>query len=443
MRSVFFDRTLPSPVDGRPLPSVDASAPIPEDTIGGVYRVTGKLGSGAMGFVLSAVDEPLDRPVAIKFIHPTLLDPQFRERFQNEARAMARVQHPNVVRIYTFGEHEAAPYFVMEYIEGSTLEDWLGDNPVPDLDVAFRIIEDLCRGVSAIHEASTVHRDLKPSNVLLDARLSPKVADLGLAVLPREDGSSQHEVVGTPAYMAPEVAAALEVDETMHVRADVYSLACVAYELLTGRAPFEGENHVTMLVQHATAPVPPPSTFRPELGPAIDAAMLHALEKEPADRTASVEAFRHALVLGREGAAEPLRILVAEDDDDFRDLLERGLRAEFPDAEVEAVRNGGDAIVAFERARPSVCILDLEMPGLSGIDVTEALRMRDAERAVPIIVLTGSGGPGEWKRLADLGADRFLVKPVVMDDVVVLVRRLLGDRQSLTPSGRIPSARRS
>ncbi len=417
-----------------PVAAPQDSGPAPGTLIGGVYRVLEPLGSGAMGVVLMAQDETLDRRVAIKFIHPDLVDDSARERFIAEARAMARVSHPNVLQIYAFGEHRAAPYFVMEVVEGRTVEDWLLEcGAPPDLDIALSILDGTCLGVAAIHAADTIHRDLKPSNILLDATLRPRVADLGVAVICRHDRPSKPEIVGTPLYMAPEVAFQLELEAPMRARADVYSLGCLAYELLTGRPPFDGDGNIGIMLQHVTTQAPPPSTLRPDLPPEFDQVVLRALAKDPAERTPTVDAFRRELAAARQGTREPVRILVAEDHDDFREALDLTLAAEFPDAEIASFADGESALAAFDQKRPSVAILDLHMPGLDGIELTTRLRARDPESTIPIIILTASGGPEEWKRLAAIGADRFLVKPVVLDDVVALVRRLLQDRTSIRP----------
>ncbi len=400
--------------------------------IGEVYRVVGPLGSGSMGVVFLAHDESLDRRVAIKFIHPTLSGVTFRERFMAEARAMARVNHPNILQIYAFGEHDGAPYFVMEWVQGRTVEQWLTESPSPpDLELALRILDETCQGVSAIHAAHSVHRDIKPSNILLDDEtFRPRVADLGLADLCRDDRPSKPEIVGTPTYMAPEIAFSRETDPALRPRADVYSLACVAYQLFTGRPPFDGTGNMGMLLQHAMNPVTPPSSLRADLPAELDGVILRALAKDPKDRTPTVEAFRRDLLAARLGGREPVRILVAEDDADFREAMNLTLSFEFPEAEIECVEDGQAALEAFERKRPSVTILDLRMPRLDGMELTALLRARDTSATMPIIILTASGGSEEWKRLAALGADRFLVKPVVMDDVISLVRRSLGERSS-------------
>jgi len=173
--------------------------------VGNVYRVRHCLGSGAMGTVLLAHDEVLERDVALKFVREHLLDESFRARFVTEARAMARVSHPNVVQIHAFGEHCGVPYFVMEFVEGTTLDVWLSEHPAPlPMALCGELIDGICDGVSAIHDTHALHRDLKPSNVLVHADLRPRVADLGLALLCSAEKSMPSEVVGTPAYMAPE-----------------------------------------------------------------------------------------------------------------------------------------------------------------------------------------------------------------------------------------------
>lgn len=403
------------------------AVPIPGTLVGDVYRVVRTLGTGSMGVVLLAHDERLERDVAIKLPHSSLLSARFRQRLLEEARAMARVNHPGVVQIHAFGEHEGAPYFVMEWVAGPTLEQWLALQ-LPEPDVGFRILDDVCQGVAAIHAANTVHHDIKPSNVLLDDRLRPRVADLGLAALYRRDEPSAHEIVGTPGYMAPEIVFAKKVDPDLRARADIYSLGCLAYEVFTGRAAFEGTGPVGTLLQHAMRPVDPPSSVRPALPRALDDVVLRAMAKDPGDRTPTVDAFCGELRLAREGAHEPTRILVAEDDEDFREALRLYLALQFPSAEIECVGDGSHALRAAERKAPSVAIVDLRMPGLDGMELTRQLRARHSASQMPIIVLTASGGPEDWARLAALGANRFLIKPVVLDDVVFLVRRVLRER---------------
>lgn len=400
----------------------------PGSWLGAVYCIEGELGSGAMGTVLCAFDRLLRRKVAIKLIHSSLRGPAFRERFMLEARAMALVSHPNVVTIYALGEHNGHPFMVMELVHGQTLEQWLeAERPHPDLDVGLRILNQICLGVSAIHDAGTLHRDLKPSNILLDAQLRARVSDLGLAAELR-DGDLLKDVVGTPGYLAPEIQLDDSSGRGATVQSDIYSLACIAFELLTGSEPYNADDELELLNLHATEPVPLASELRPGLPPAFDQIFLRALAKAPTQRFQSVELFRRALLEAGTDWPEPLRILVAEDDADFRDLLRSALIDEFPGAEVECVTDGRQAIAAFDRKPASVVVVDLQMPELDGLAVTSMLRARGASRHTPIIVVSASGGPNEWRRLAALGADRFFVKPVSFDDVIGAIRRLSRER---------------
>ncbi len=402
-----------------------------ESMIDGNYRVVRPLGRGAMGEVVLAWDERLERNVAIKLIRPRLLDsPALRERFVAEARAMARVNHPNVLQVHAFGDHQGAPYFVMEYVEGQTAEEWLTSQPgvLPNRELALRVIDEACRGAHAIHAAHTVHRDLKPGNILLDKDLRARVADLGVANVLHHAGASHAEIVGTPAYMAPEITLQSNLPGGMAHRADVYALGCIAYELLTGRPPFEAVGDLPLMVKHTTHAPAAPSSLGVGLPASFDAVILGALRKDPAERTPSAEAFRRELAAAAEGTREPVRILVAEDDEDFRDVLGIALTNEFPCAVIECFADGAAALSAFDRMPHSVAIIDLQMPHLDGLELTGLLRARAAAQAMPIIVLTASGGPQEWKRLSAMGADGFLVKPVNLADVATLVRRTMRER---------------
>jgi len=386
-----------------------------------------------MGMVILAHDEILDRPVAIKFVLDRLLDETFRARFVTEARAMARVSHPNVVQIYAFGEHGGCPYFVMEFVDGMTLDAWLAHQNGPlALDQCLQLVSGICAAVSAIHAAQTVHRDLKPSNILIQSDLCPRVADLGLALLGSDQKSSCHEVVGTPAYMAPEVGLGLTVSGDLLARADVYSLGCVAHEIFTGRQPYQSKSGRELILQHARDPVPRVRDVRSDLPEDLDGVIQRALAKDPFERTATAEVFLREIVDACRRDQEPARILVAEDSDDLRDALDVTLKAAFCRADVECVANGYAALEAFDRKRPSITILDFLMPGLDGLQLTRLFRARSASSTIPIIVLTGSGGSREWSEFRAQGADRMLVKPVVLEDVVALVRRVLRERQELS-----------
>jgi hypothetical protein len=273
----------------------------------GRYRLQGRLGQGGMGTVYLAHDPDLDRPVAVKvpsFDGPPERQAEQRRRFLREARAAARVRHPHVCLIYDVGEHEGQPFVVLELVRGGSLADSLRRHGrFDDCRAAVRLLLAAAGGLQAVHAAGLLHRDLKPGNILLDEGGRPLLTDFGLA---RAAGggaalTADGAVLGTPAYMAPEQA--FSTFGPVTARADEYGLGVVLYEVLTGRLPFEGGG-LDVLRQAAHDPPPPPSQFRPDLDPALEAICLRAMARRPEDRFADVAALAAALAawLG-EGAA--------------------------------------------------------------------------------------------------------------------------------------------
>ncbi|HEY3500915.1 MAG TPA: protein kinase [Polyangiaceae bacterium] len=416
---------MTEPAEGAPshLPSAP-ELPARGELIGGTYRVTGMIGSGAMGVVLSAMDEVLGREVAVKLVRSELSHPSFSQRFREEAHAMALVNHPNVVTIHSFGEHHGASYFAMELIDGRSLDRWLHERGGRvGLQAAVHLLDQACRGLSAIHATGAIHRDIKPGNLLIDRESRLRIGDFGLVASYRNQRVPR-EVVGTPGYIAPEVLA-----ESATPKSDLYSLACVAYELLVGQPPFEPQPTAELAAKNGAAVPTRPSHARPDLPAAFDSVLLQALAGDPSLRTPSVELFRRALAEALHDAFEPTRILVVDDDADHREVLESALALEFAGAEIEAVADGAAALAAFDRKPPSVVVSDLQMPDVDGMSLTVKLRAREDAKTVPIIVLTASGGPREWRLLAALGADRFVLKPFHLDDLSGAIRRALTERR--------------
>lgn len=395
--------------------------------IEGQYRVVRPLGVGGMGIVMLARDERLARDVAIKLVRPELLSlADARATFLTEARAMARLVHPNVVGVHAVGELSTIPYIVMEYVPGRALEALLADRGGGPLgvDEAFGVLDQVCRGVSAMHTAGIIHRDLKPANVLVGPAFRVAVADLGIARLVAElreedDGT----VSGTPAYMAPEVRLGAPAAPSLAARADVFSLGVLAYQLLTGRLPY----------LHAKIPgvgkPPSASGLNPCLPAEIDSVLEGALEFLPQERTESVDVFRRALmrVIHELGSSRPAlsRIIVVDDDPYYRDLTRMVLSRGFPGAEIEGVDDGVAALEAVERAAPDLLVSDLDMPRLDGLGLTTALRELPGGRDFPTIISTAVGGPTDWRLLSRLDADGFLGKPFDPTQLVALARAVL------------------
>lgn len=258
------------------------------------YRHAGVLGQGGMGVVHLADDTVLRRTVAVKVISERRWPhPEDRQRFLREARAMAAIEHPNVVRVYSFGEVEGRPYIVMEYVRGESLAARLRRGPLPVRE-ACRIVREIALGLNAAWERRLVHRDVKPSNVLLDSRGRAHVADFGLAesVEPEADtGESASRVAGTPQYMAPEQARGQAAD----FRADLYSLGILLYELLTGLPPFQDTTISGLRRRHAEEPLPSPSSGRFAAPDALVRVLVWMTQKDPEARPRSYRELIEAL----------------------------------------------------------------------------------------------------------------------------------------------------
>jgi eukaryotic-like serine/threonine-protein kinase len=408
--------------------------PVGGTLIGDAYRVVGPLGQGGMGVVVLAVDERLERDVAIKLIRPAYTrNPSARDRFLIEARAMARVRHENVVEIYAFGEFDSTPYFVMEYVPGTNVANWLDDGIIedrlPSIDEALGYLDQVCRGVAAIHASGAVHGDLKPSNLLIGPASRVAVADMGLSRLFDPTGRlGDHPMAGTPAYMAPEFART-DLSRELVQRGDVYALGVIAFEMLSGHQPFAIETTADMLLAHSSGLAPKPSHFRPELTTAFDEALSQALRSDPVERTATADAFRRALLDARESLTSSynaVRILIADDDADFLALASEALQYGFPGARVETALDGEAALRACDREPASLAVIDLDMPGMNGVELTAALR---ANYNMPIVVVTASGGAPDWHLLSSLGADGFLVKPIDPFALVALARKAVDSKK--------------
>lgn len=246
----------------------------------GPYEVLGLIGAGGMGEVWKARDTRLGRLVAIKVIREEVARrPDFRIRFQREARATAALNHPHICTLYDIGEQEGASYLVMEYLEGQTLASRLREGPLPLAQLLRRATE-VSQALAAAHERGIIHRDLKPANLMLTAA-GVKVLDFGLARFagpeePAMDATAAHTILGTPAYMSPEQASGEDLDP----RSDLFSFGCVLYEAATGVRPFRGSSVPEILREVASGHPQPPSSLRPELPAGWDPIVMRALAKE-------------------------------------------------------------------------------------------------------------------------------------------------------------------
>ena len=252
------------------------------------YRLVRLLGEGGMGRVYLAEDEVLGRRAAVKVMPARRVDSEdARARFLREARLLASVEHPNVVRVYAFGEAEGQPYLVMEYVEGESLADRLRRERRLGQPEALRIARAVTEALAAAWESGVVHRDVKPSNILVDRKGHVRVADFGLAK-PTVDSADptltrEGAIVGSPAYMSPEQGRGLPVD----FRTDVYSLGVVLYEALAGARPFQGATPVDIVAKHLFADLPSLAAKRPDLSAEVVDLVEWMTRKDPAQRPAS------------------------------------------------------------------------------------------------------------------------------------------------------------
>ncbi|MBX3162826.1 MAG: serine/threonine protein kinase, partial [Deltaproteobacteria bacterium] len=253
------------------------------------YRLREPLGTGGMGTVWAAHDPELDREIALKVLHDELLGRAGQERLRDEARAIARVQHPNVVAVFDVGEHGGRTYYTMELVRGRSVKEWLAA-PRTWREVQ-RVFAGAARGLAAIHAAGLVHRDIKPGNLLLGDDGRARVADLGLAIVeasPGDAGDAAHVHAGTPAYMAPEQLRGAAGD----ARADQFAFGVALWEALHGARPFPGETNERRLAQIERGPPPEPPRAVPRW---LDAVVRRTLAHEPGDRFADTAELARAL----------------------------------------------------------------------------------------------------------------------------------------------------
>lgn len=264
----------------------------PGNTLGN-YQIVEKIGAGGMGAVYKAYQPGLGRFVAIKVLPPqTAGDPAFGERFAQEARAVGKLRHPNIVTAFDFTQQDDIAYLVSDYIDGGTLADQLG-TPLP-LDYAMGILGPIAAALDYAHARGIVHRDIKPQNVLLTREGTPVLTDFGLAKIvgPGSGMTQAGSLMGTADYMAPELAGGAEAAGPA---ADQYALGIIAFQLLVGRHPFPSDNPLSALMAHVHKPVPLPSQLGVVLPPGAEAALLRALAKKPEDRFARTGDFVRAL----------------------------------------------------------------------------------------------------------------------------------------------------
>jgi serine/threonine-protein kinase len=264
---------------------------VAENTVvDGRYRILRRLGAGGMAEVWCAEDTQLDRKVALKILQPRFAqDNEFVERFRREASSAAGLQHPNVVNVYDRGEFDGTYYIAMEYVEGASLRDLI--NQGMSVEAAVGVVRQILAAARFAHANGVIHRDLKPGNVLVDRNGRATVTDFGIAKAGPSEITQTGSVMGTAQYLSPEQAQGLEVTAA----SDLYSIGVILYELVTGEVPFAADSAVAVALKQVSEMPRPPSELNPAVSRALDAVVMRALAKDPANRFASADEFEAAL----------------------------------------------------------------------------------------------------------------------------------------------------
>ncbi|HEY3193686.1 MAG TPA: HD domain-containing phosphohydrolase [Candidatus Dormibacteraeota bacterium] len=405
----------------------------------GPYRIVDRIGRGGMATVYKAYHPALDRFVAIKVLPDFFAEDEiYRQRFQDEARSVARLRHPNILSVFDFGQENGITYLVLELVAGGTLGDRLRDRM--ELQDVVALLRPLASALDHAHALGVLHRDIKPSNILIHENGTPVLADFGLAKMADSIRklTASGTVMGTPEYMSPEQAAG----EPFGPPSDLYSLAVVAYEMLTGRVPFQADTPAAVLLSHMNKAMPPTPELAGELSNHVEATLRRALAKVPSDRYHSASEFVQALT----PAAWPSQtqqettgvasqrprpsaphyiptVLVVDDGEANRELIEACL------AEVECrvmlAEDGPSALRIIESASPDLVLLDVQMPGMDGYQVCARIKANPALRLVPVVMITAMNRTDDRVKALEVGADDYMSKPVERVELVARVRSAL------------------
>ena len=414
------------------------------DVVDGRYAIEAQLGEGTMGLVYRGRERLLERPVAIKTIAPAWAhDPSFVRGFLDEARAMAKIRHPNVVQLYTVGELGGAYYLAMEFVRGSSLEQTLQNHVKRGERLSIHnvvaVLADVIKGVGAVHDAGLTHCDIKPANIVVEEQTGrPVIIDFGLAT--RADPNDIGHGAGSPAYMSPERATGPATEES-----DIYALGVTAYALLVGQLPFPARTREAVEAMHRDLPTPKMSDLFEELAP-FEPVIQRAMQKLPENRFTSCEEMEAALGDARERWGHQLptsavhvdadfdrteiRVLIVDDDPQFRRAATRAAKLVASDRPIRVLpaSTGEQAVTLARRRMPALILLDYQLPELDGVATLSTVRSLPRGHDVRVAVISGSVDEVRW-RFEALGVTDFLGKPVGVDDLVDVVQRNVPHRR--------------
>lgn len=364
---------------------VTVSDPMVGRLLNGRYLIGQRIARGGMATVYEANDTRLDRPVAVKIMHPTYAeDPTFVRRFVREARAAAGLSHPGVVAVFDQGEDDGTLYLAMEYVPGRTLRQLLSADGALSPAHALELLEQLLTALTVAHEAGIVHLDLKPENILLTPAGDTKIADFGLAraVTATSSTATRSVLIGTVSYLSPEQVTQGRAD----ARSDIYSLGIVLYEMLTGAKPYTGDSPIHVAYRHVHEDVQPPSAHTPGIAPYVDGLVLRATARAPEDRPGDTRMFLQQARRAREALAHGL-----DDDPELTQDLTRFRRDIVPDSGQPGVE---PTVVAPRLDAPEEAPAPERRRDRAAVPITS--RRKGLLALLLVLLLTAGAGAGAW-----------------------------------------------
>lgn len=391
--------------------------------LGAHYEVLDLLGYGATSTVYKAKHELMERTAAIKVQAQHLIhDEASLKRLKREVAALTMMNHKNVVTLYDCGfTATEQPYIVLEYLQGSTLEDWIDLRGSLPTNIAIPIFIQICDALEHAHRLGIIHQDLKPGNVVIvgkDNELQVKLVDFGIArflgwastaaqSLTPADGSNK--IVGTPLYMSPEHVHAGTTDN----RSDVYSLGLIMYQAMTGVLPLTGSTLLDIIRAHVKEMPKSFKAVRPDLNipPLYEAIIFKALQKKPEDRFASMSKLKEALEqVGQErhSVDKEIGVLIVDDVEGMSILIKRMMKGHF--TILGEASNGNEALEKVAQMHPQIVIMDIGMPGLDGLSATAKIKEQYPETKV--LMITSHDSQADVRKAMTAKADGYLVKQV-------------------------------
>lgn len=396
--------------------------------VGGRYELGAEIGRGASGTIITALDRQLDRQVAVKLLHRSqIAHPEAIRQFELEAKAIAQLRSSHVVQVYDFGLEGEHPFIVMELLEGEGLDVRLQRRGRLPFHAVAKVVEQIAIGLACVHASLIIHRDLKPANVFLARESGHEVAKLlDFGVSKRAEPSANELstdaiVLGTPRYMSPEHIMGQDPDPS----ADTWSLAVMAYQMLTGAAPFDGATLLSLRQRICAGVFEPPSTLVPDLAPAVDELFARALNKSRDARPRSAGEFASELLnLAHQQGDHVTRVLFVDDESDMELLLRQRFRHELREGTHELVfATNGESALDELRRRPDIDVVltDLNMPGMNGL--TFLSRVPEVNPFVRVVVVSAYGDMANIRAAMNAGAFDFVCKPIDFEDLDRTIRR--------------------